>query len=236
MSRIITTRWLLLMPLFMLIFGSAWYVMAAPNKPYTIFSPPELRKGYDPLAAYEVEAAIVLMQNGNSTQKRTENKMETLLIERHQEEKAIYARGTWDRRADVYAYDYGTNEMHYTVVNLTTDSIDHFEKVQGVQLPLTQVEVARAATILLADDSGVGQQLYELYEDMFGQRLTIDDIDIAPFIYKAASRGITTGINASCGIDRCAELLIETTDNFLVPFSPIVNLSANKVVGIANQS
>ncbi len=235
MSKLISRNWPLIVPLLLLVFGSVLFVMAAPGEPYNIFAPPEPRTGYDPLASYEVTSAFDLASGEMAARTRSADKLETILVERHQEEKAVYARGTWDRRADVYMYDYSTNEMQYAIVNLTTGNIDHFEKVQGVQLPLTQNELARATAILMADEGEVGQALRDLYRDTFGRELSAADLYVAPFIYKAASRGITDGIKASCGIDRCAELLIETTNDMLIPFNPLVNLSTGQIIGIANQ-
>ena len=229
--------WTLLVPILILIFGTALFVWAEPGQPYNIFAPPEPRRGYDPLAGFEQEGALTLVEDMTGRQVRSaDSRLETVLIERHQEEKSVYAQGEWDRRADVYVYDYATDELRYAIVNLTMNRVDHFEVVQGVQLPLTRNEAARAADILVADTSDVGVMLRQLYSDAYeGAQLTAEALDIAPFTFHAGQRGITDGDLASCGVERCAELLISTTaDNLLVPFNPVVNLSQGRIVGTSN--
>src|SRR5215208_170461 len=64
------------------------------------------RVGFDPLSSKEVNLAKQLALSDAISASRSDQPMELLLVERHEESKEVYAGGAWPRRADVFFYDY----------------------------------------------------------------------------------------------------------------------------------
>lgn len=157
----------------------------------------------------------------NSSDKK-QNK-EILLVERHIEEKN--APKTL-RRADIYTYDYATNELIEALVDLNTNEIISSERRQGVQLPLTNNELARAKEIVFEDEEERQILQYE-YQRITSRVMTdTSDLNIKAFTFKADS--LPNRVNEAsklCGIHRCAQLMLYTAENIVFEVSPIVNLS-----------
>lgn len=78
----------------------------------------------------------------------TNNSQEVLLIERNEEKGAPNGQ----RRADVFIYDYSSNELIQSLVDLNTSEVIRSERKQGVQLPLTDKELTRAKQIVFEDE------------------------------------------------------------------------------------
>ena len=73
------------------------------------------------------------------------------------------------RQGEVYLYDYATDTLIHTVVDVATGSVQT-EYLQGVQMPLTTHEEARAVDLILADEQ-LWQTLSERYEIITGDSL-----------------------------------------------------------------
>lgn len=158
---------------------------------------------------------------------------ELLLVERHQEEKSVYAQAKWPRRADVYIYRYTDNSLLHEVYDLDKNQIDSSEAVKGVQLPLTPAEVQRALAIAFADPS-VRPQLNAQYAQIAHQPLTSpDQLKVKAMVFHASAMGNTNlGAAATCGQTRCAQLLMAAGDNIVLQLIPIVDLSAGAVTDV----
>ena len=183
--------------------------------------------GYDALDSAETQAII----DSARLDTRIADGVEVLLIERHRETKAVQQRGVWRRRADVYLYEYASDTLIMAVVDVESGVVEEIERVQGVQLPLTADEIARAVAIVEADGR-VSAELPWLTDD------TLDTINIKAFTFIAES--IPQQVNpasAACGVQRCAQLLLYTSDHIALDLMPIVNLSTgqlSQIMGVVN--
>jgi hypothetical protein len=138
--------------------------------------------------------------------------------------------GAPPRRADVYIYDYATDTLRRTVVDVASGALHSEEVVQGVQLPLTQPEVDQALAIAYADDA-TRALLEQRYRDIAGEVLsTMEQLHVKAFVFHADSK--PEGLNDAsqrCGIHRCAQLLFYTSDQVVIEIQPIVDLSVGAV-------
>lgn len=188
----------------------------------------------DPLSLNEVSMASLLTAGptiaarGTNTELSsiTSNSQEVLLIERNEEKGAPSDQ----RRADVFIYDYSTNELIEALVDLNTSEVISSERKQGVQLPLTNNELKRAKEIVFEDEDERAI-LEEEYRRITSREMTnTSDLNIKAFTFLAES--LPNRINEAskqCGIHRCAQLMLYTQDNVVFEISPIVNLSEGVV-------
>lgn len=223
-----TWRWLVLG----LVVGltlTATLAWAAPGASL-LFTP---RTGYDPLSAEEQNQARTLAyQHAEFTRLASAaSRSEVLLIERHEETKAVMQSGRWPRRADVYVYLYDSDTLLHAVANLTTRVVDSVETAQGVQLPLTENEMARAFQLLTADATQKAA-LAAQYQTLTGQALTQPDTQLKfrALIYRADAQPTAHPGAAACGPHRCAQFLITTQNDVVINLLPIVDLSLGAAV------
>jgi len=158
-----------------------------------------------------------------------------LLVERHQEAKAVTQQGQWSRRADLYLYNYDTDTLTRLLVNLESGAVETVESAQNVQLPLTPTETERAIQLVLADPQA-RTVLSGQYQSTSGRPLTNprQQLDFHLLIFRAETMSAySLGRAVECGYHRCAQLLITALDGYLFDLLPIVDLSRNEVV-IAN--
>ena len=193
-------------------------------------------QNYDPLSAEEIakvsaltsESSIVAARSSDTSSKdsNTNNKKEVLLIERHQQKGAPDNQ----RRADIFTYDYATNELIESLVDLNTSEVISSIRKKGVQLPLTENEIKRAKQIIFDDENEREVLAYE-YHRITSQTLTdTSELNIKAFTFTADS--LPNRINEAsklCGIHRCAQLMLYTGENIVFEVSPIVNLSMGVV-------
>ena len=148
---------------------------------------------------------------------------EVLLVERHEEEKGADKSL---RRADIFTYDYQTNELIETLVDLNTSEVIRTKRSQGTQLPLTEAELERAKKIVF-DDEDERQILEYEYHRLTSKTMTdTSDLNIKAFSFIADS--LPNRVNEAsklCGIHRCAQLMLYTSENIVFEVTPIVNLS-----------
>lgn len=151
---------------------------------------------------------------------------ELLLVERHPNEK-----GQTTRLADVYTYDYATDETIINVVNLDTNQLVSSTRQQNLQLPLTETELQRASDLIFADDEE-RSLLDAEFRRITGQTLSNpqQQLQVKAFVFHASS--LPEQLNAAseqCGLHRCAQVLLYTADSVVFEVSPIVNLSAGVI-------
>lgn len=198
------------------------------------------RRGTDPLASDEVAAAVTAADvpeasaepesagpralGANGLPERL-----VLLVERHLEDKDADPDL---RRADVYEYSYPADTLTVSVVDLASGRVDETESIQGTQLPLIEVESQRAIDLLLGDQT-FAERLAIEYQRVMGRPLgdPAEDLDVQPIVFKAdAVPTVASGQAAECGLHRCAQFLIQTTDHALINLFPLVDLSAGVVL------
>ena len=190
-------------------------------------------RGYDPLTPLEQRGALRATLADSRAQSHLANsaRTETLLIERHQEDKATRANGSWLRRADVYVYDYEQDTLIHSLVDVASGAVEQVETIVGTQLPLTQNETQAALDIAWAQ-TAIRTQLEIEFLRMTGEQLTsLDQINSKAFVFYAAAMPQDLGAEAQlCGYHRCAQLLLFTEDNVAFELLPIVDLSEQQVV------
>lgn len=151
---------------------------------------------------------------------------EVLLIERHQDKNAPSDQ----RRADVFIYDYSTNELIESLVDLKTSEVLKTSRKQNMQLPLNDNELKHVKHIVF-DDEDERAIIEDEFRRITSRDLTsIDELNIKAFTFRADS--LPNRVNEaskSCGIHRCAQLMLYTQENIVFEISPIVNLSEGVV-------
>lgn len=189
--------------------------------------------GYDPLSPQEQEQArtVAVQQAEFANAMSATSRSEPLLTERHVESKADMRSGNWHRRADVYTYLYDSDTLLLAVVNLNSGRVDSVERMQYVQLPLTQNETDHANILLLAD-ARVMAEIATQYQTITGTPLTQPQAQLKfnTLIYRADSMPNANPGAEACGLHRCAQFLITTQNDVVINLLPIVDLSAGAVV------
>ncbi|SKA87663.1 hypothetical protein SAMN02745130_02850 [Thiothrix eikelboomii] len=197
-----------------------------------------LAKDLDPLSPAELSQAVSLAAPEQRAQLAMRSDthapaiahtLELLLVERRPVDKEQPGR----RLADVYSYDYRSDETIHSIVDLNTQERVQTERVQKLQLPLTENELARASLLIFNDPEQLSQIQAE-YKRITGQTLIKpEQLHVKAFVFTADS--LPEGLNAAsqnCGIQRCAQVLLYTHDSVVFEISPIVNLS----VGLVTQN
>ena len=188
----------------------------------------------DPLSQDEVARVVAMSKipvlaarsSGSTSNTSINNGQEILLIERNEEKGAPEGQ----RRADVFTYDYQTNELIQSLVDLNTSEVISSVRKQGVQLPLTRKELTRAKQIVF-DDEDERQILQDEYHRITSRVLSdTAELNIKAFTFVADS--LPNRVNEAskqCGVHRCAQLMLYTGENIVFEISPIVNLSEGVV-------
>lgn len=190
----------------------------------------------DPLSAEELASATSLGETGEvsgfstrslsaSASTSAEIPPQTLLVERRQTRK-----NESSRLADVYTYHYDSNELERSIIDLNTRSVLNTSRIQGVQLPLVEAELDRAAQLLFDDDEELELISQEFLRVTGSPLVSRDQLHVKAFTFSADS--LPQKVNeasSECGIRRCAQLLLYTDTDIIFEISPIVDLSANVV-------
>ncbi|MFE9452275.1 Tat pathway signal sequence domain protein [Streptomyces sp. NPDC006739] len=133
------------------------------------------------------------------------------------------------RRAEATFYDYRTDELVTTTVNLDTGKVERTGRQKGVQPPLSRAENAEAARLLIADPLGAG--LKADYQDATGHKLAAPDQLLLNGAVYRATPGAQPAALDRCGEHRCVRLFPKVKNGpWIDARSLIVDLSARKVV------
>ena len=134
------------------------------------------------------------------------------------------------RWADSTAYDYSTDELITTVVDLDNNQVISSRRNSKMQPPMAESEINRAIGIVFQDDEE-RSILNGEFTRITGQTLTsIDQLQYKAFTFFADSMPtVVNDASTACGVQRCAQLMLYTHDNIVFEVSPIVNLSAGIV-------
>lgn len=213
--------------------GTVFSTTLVPVGIYAVASAP---MGYDPLTEQE-RATVAQAAIGSAVSAAAAGEPATppelLLVERHDAGKAAAAKGNWPRQGDVYLYDYASDTLIRSIVDVQSGAVITVERVQGVQLPLTAPEEQRALT-LVADDPALWADLTARYQRVTGEALTaITQLQVKVSVFHADV--MPTGLNAAaqrCGQHRCAQVLLFTVDKTLLDLTPLVDLSQGQVVQV----
>ena len=134
------------------------------------------------------------------------------------------------RWVDSTAYDYTTNELITTVVDLDSNQVQSTKRTRNMQPPMAQNEIKRAIEIVFQDDEERSILNTEFTRITGGTLTSIDQLQYKAFTFFADSMPtVVNNASTSCGAQRCAQLMLYTHDNIVFEVSPIVNLSAGLV-------
>ncbi len=187
--------------------------------------------GYDPLTAAEMETVAAAGAAVNPARAST-TRQELLLVERHDAGKTA---GSAPRQGDLYLYDYATDTLIHSTVDVASGVVTAVEHLQGVQLPLNANEEQRALDLIQAD-MRLWDQLARRYEQIDGKPLTqIEQLQVKVSVFHADT--MPERLNAAaqqCGSHRCAQVLLFTVDKTLLELMPIVDLSQGQVAQTLN--
>lgn len=187
-------------------------------------------RGTDPLSPAELEEAAGFARSQDATEGAgLDGDDVLLLVERHEEDKDA-PEGL--RRADVYVYSYADDVLTRTLVDLTTGQAVTSQVLADTQLPLVAEEVDRALQLAL-EDPAFETLLATRFRQATGRDLVdpATDLSVQALVFRAASNpAAARGDAAACGEHRCAQLLIESSDDLLVNLLPIVDLSEGRLV------
>ncbi|TXH70182.1 MAG: hypothetical protein E6Q83_06555 [Thiothrix sp.] len=208
--------------------------IALPALLLAFFSHTIVAKDLDPLSPSELAKAVSLaapeqtaqLAARSATQLAVAHELELLLVERRPVDKEQPGK----RLADVYSYDYRSDETIHSIVDLSTQERLQTERVQNLQLPLTENELARASQLIFNDAEQL-RQLQTEYRRITGQTLlNPEQLELKAFVFTTDT--LPEGLNPAsqhCGLQRCAQVLLYTHDSVVFEISPIVNLSAGLV-------
>lgn len=214
--------------------GLAWF--ALPGFSSTNFLPLDTGIGYDPLTTDEADQALAIaLAHGEKQALAADSQaLEVLLVERYDAPKGSAMEDV--RHGDVYLYDYATDTLIHTIVNVATGSVTT-ERLQGVQLPLTVREEERAVA-LIVEDRELWRLLSERYEIITGDPLedmTQLQVKVSLFLAEAMPDQVNAAAQA-CGQHRCAQVLLFTIDRTVLEILPIVDLSEGQVIQLMSDS
>jgi hypothetical protein len=157
------------------------------------------------------------------------------VLESEREPLAKGAKATADTVARVSLYDYAANELITRRVDVSTGRVLSTARQHGVQPPATADEVRQAVTLLLADPK-LGPGLRAQYRAATGKALTSpDQLDTQATVFDRVNRAALKNPApvATCGTDRCVQLLTRVPDGKWIDTSRIViDLSARRVAVI----
>ena len=158
----------------------------------------------------------------------TPQKLEFLGVKAHRFEKSKQNDG--HRWADTLVYDYATDELITTVINLDTNNVISVQRSRDMQPPLSDNELEKAMTILFEDDEEFSLLAAE-FKQVTGEALiSKEQLRYKAFTFFADSMpNIVNEASKECGAQRCAQILAYTTDRISFQYSPIVNLSAGVI-------
>lgn len=185
--------------------------------------------GSDPLTTAEIATVLAAAGSGPAAAKG-EAAQEILLVERHAAGKG---KDHTPRQGDLYVYDYATDTLIYSTVNVASGAVTAVERLRGVQLPLNRNEEQRALALIQADQE-LWSELAERYAAITGTPLTqISQLQTKVSVFHADVMPERLNAQAQqCGRHRCAQVLIFTVDKTLLELMPLVDLSQGQVVQV----
>ena len=158
------------------------------------------------------------------------NNTELLLIERRLSDKSKPGQGAI-RKADVYTYNYQSDTLTHTIINLGNGKTLHSEDVQNVQLPLTEDEVIRSRTIA-SDNPILRGYLEKEFSTITGESLlSLDQLVVKAFVFLARSMpGQINQAAQACGLHPlCAACYAYYEPGCFWKTAPIIDLSTGVV-------
>ena len=155
-------------------------------------------------------------------------RVETLLIETLEPSKD--APPNSPTLAVAYLYNYEDDKLTRLSIDPATGSTRVLSREYGVQLPLIDSEISNAL-VLAFNDEETRTQLDAQFLQITGEALVnSSQLHVKAFAFHAdTAPGTLLPASQTCGMQRCAQLMLYTHDNTAFEFMPIVNLSEQLV-------
>ncbi len=204
-------------------------------------------KGSDPLGPQEIARAKALAERSQRVQRARSRggaferprslqrleRVQFLFAERSQTGKSTENSG---RRADVFFYDYSSDEIIRQVVDLRAgEAVETTRTAVEQQPPVTSNE-ARAGIQLVLDHPQLGPTLRTLYRQLSGQDITgPEQLHVQAGIYTPRNGPGTPLASAASACDRhrCVYYLVPYDDGRYIDASNmVVDLSAGQVIWV----
>ncbi|WP_245907968.1 hypothetical protein [Pseudosporangium ferrugineum] len=133
------------------------------------------------------------------------------------------------RRAEVYLYDYATNNLIKQVVDLGGSKLTDSYSAAGLHLPASAHEVDTALDLLLADP--LASEFKDAYAKATGSQFAgKDGLKTTAHVFKAQAADPAV---AQCGEHRCLRLIVEAKGRYLDLGHLIIDLSGRTVARLS---
>lgn len=134
------------------------------------------------------------------------------------------------RRAIVSYYDYRTDRLVTSTVDVTTGTVESRAARQGVQPSPVRAELTEAVELILASPHGAG--LRADYRDATGTPLTTPaPLTLSGYVYRKEREAVVPPGLRSCGVHRCVRVVTRITGGPWIDTRDLaVDLSARTVV------
>jgi hypothetical protein len=139
------------------------------------------------------------------------------------------------RKAEAFYYNYSTNQVIRTVVDLNSNTVQETHVASGVaeQPFFTRAEI-KAALQLIFEHPLQGPPLRTAYREVTGQSLInvsqLEEAQGGVFHPASAARTPLGDIAADCAVDRCMQLFIPIGDLYIDMSTLVIDLSTGKIL------
>ena len=140
---------------------------------------------------------------------------QTLFIERQEAKKIVH-----ERIARVYQYDYTSQTSRLLIIDLDQQRVIRTLPLDSVHLPLNQMEIDFARTLLAADDKLMNQLRSEQSERAVQPFTSLSELDVKASIFEPHDT------NHPCAVSRCALLSLFDASSTVFALEPIVFLDS----------
>ncbi len=141
--------------------------------------------------------------------------IQTLFIERQEAKKIVH-----ERIARVYQYDYTSQTSRLLIIDLDQQRVIRTLPLDSVHLPLNQMEIDFARTLLAADDKLMNQLRSEQSERAVQPFTSLSELDVKASIFEPHDT------NHPCAVSRCALLSLFDASSTVFALEPIVFLDS----------
>jgi hypothetical protein len=139
------------------------------------------------------------------------------------------------RRADVFYYDYASDEVLHQVINVKTGEVEEVFTSSDLRLPVASIE-ATAAVQLILDHPQLGSTLRKLHKQVSGHELALASNVAAQgglFFRESALGTPLERVTAICEFHRCVQLFLPYDETHFIDSSNLViDLSAGQLLWV----
>lgn len=143
---------------------------------------------------------------------------QTLFIERQEEKKIVHGR-----IARVYQYDYTRQTSRLLIIDLDTQSVIRILPLDSVHLPLNQMEIDFARSLLAADGNLMDQLRSEQLQRTVQPFTSFSELDVKASIFEPHDT------HHPCAVSRCALLSLFDASSTVFDLEPVVFLDSLSV-------